>query len=350
MRSLSPKTRFAAFLLGLSLPFTAASTTVAEVVLKIHHFLGEDSVPHRALIEPWARRVEKQSQGRIKLEIYPAMELGGKASGLVEQAQTGVVDIVWTAAAYTPGRFPRSEVFSLPLVHSGDPVATNLAIRQLMDEELAADYPNLKPLLVHVHQGHAFHMGSRPVTNVDEFSGLTLRPPGRGIGSWTIEALGAETTKKRHPKLPKAMAEKKLDGALMSFNLAESMGVIEASSSHTLLGGNEFFGTSIFLFLMNEQRYRSLPQDLRLIIDRNSAEAFAREMGEVWLEAGNAGINAARRQGNTINGLQGEAAARAAGRLQLVVDRWINAREQKGVDSARLIGKARRAIDRHSGN
>lgn len=342
--------RIVAGLISLLLSMLTCTVNAEEIVLKVQHFLGEDSIPHNALIKPWAGRVEADSKGRIRVEIHPAMTLGGKADELVDQVQNGVVDIVWTAAAYTPRRFPHIEVFSLPLVHRGDPAATNLAIMELMQRELKTDFPGLHPLLVHVHQGHAFHMAGEPVASLEEFSRLTLRPPGRGIGSWTIEVLGAETTKKRHPKLPKAMAQGELDGALMSFNLAQSMGVIDASKSHTLLGDNEFFGTSLFLFLMNEARYRSLPADLRQVIDGNSGQAFAREMGDIWLKAGNAGIDAAKRRGNSINVLQGEEREKARLRLKNVTDLWLMEQKAQGIDDgARLIDQARRAIARHSG-
>jgi TRAP-type C4-dicarboxylate transport system substrate-binding protein len=350
MKSISnppPALRMAARLFAFFLLLQAPGVYAEEIVLRVQHFLGEDSIPQRALIEPWARRVETDSNGRIRVEIHPAMTLGGKADELVDQVTTGVVDVVWTAAAYTPGRFPRTEVFSLPLVYSGNPAATNLAIMALIEGELVRDFPGMHPLLVHVHQGHAFHLSGRPVATTAEFAGLTLRPPGRGIGSWTIEALGAETTKKRHPKLPKAMAKGDLDGALMSFNLAQSMGVIEVSKSHTLLG-NEFFGTSLFLFLMNEARYRSLPDDLRRVIDTNSGPAFAREMGDIWLQAGNAGIAAAEKLGNRINVLQGVELEKARMLLQSVVDLWLRERQGEGIDGARLIDKARREIARHS--
>jgi len=315
------------------------------ITLRIHHFLGAESLPHTSLIEPWARRVEKASENRIKVEIHPAMTLGGKADELVDQVQSGAVDIVWTAAAYTPGRFPRSEVFTLPLIHSGDPAVTNLAIRELLGNELKDDFPGLRPLLVHVDQGNAFHLSSRPVTDLASFSGLTLRPPGRGVGSWTIEALGAENTKKRHPKLPKAMADGDLDGALMSFNLAESMGVIEASKSHTLLGDGELFGTNLFLFLMNEKRYRSLPEDLRRVIDENSGRDFARAIGQAWLQAGNAGIAIAEKRGNGIHRLHGAERDKARERLTRVSDLWLQELRQQGMDGGPLLGKARQTMD-----
>ena len=41
------------------------------------------------------------------------MKLGGKAAELITQVETHKVDIIFTLAGYTPGRFPRLEVFEL---------------------------------------------------------------------------------------------------------------------------------------------------------------------------------------------------------------------------------------------
>ncbi len=327
---------------GLMVPVTAA-----ELTLRVQHFLGEESIPHRALIEPWARRIEQDSGGRIRVEIHAAMGLGGKARDLVDQVQEGAVDIVWTAAAYTPGRFPRTEVFSLPLVHRGDAEVTNLAIRDVMDTELYPDFEGLYPLLVHVDQGHAFHFAAREVTRLGDFAGLTLRPPGRGIGVRTVEALGAEPAKKRHPKLPRALANGDLDGALMSFKLAQSMGVIEAVKSHTLIEGEGFFGTSIFLFLMNQDRFDALPEDLRALIESNSGADLAREMGQVWQEEGDAALALAQGLGHSIHRLAGEEAEQVRQALRAVLSAWLVERERDQIDGVRLIRRARRAIARH---
>ena len=325
----------------------ATQGVAAELTLKVHHFLGEESLPHKMLIEPWAERIESASNGRIEVEIHPAMTLGGRAPDLVKQVQNGTVDIIWTAAAYTPGRFPRAEVFTLPMVHKGDPAATNLAIIDTLDQELSPDFEGLHPLLIHVHSGHALHMGKQPIKRMGDFSGLIIRPPGRGVGSWTIKALGADTTKKRHPKLPKALKNNLLDGALMSFQLAQKMGVAEAANSHTLLDEDEYFGTSLYLFLMNKARYDSLPEDLRSVIDQSSGRPLAKEIGGIWREAGTSALEAARKRGSRIDVLKGEELQSARQALQEVLSRWVKTVDNKQINGLRLIKKARQAIEHH---
>src|SRR3546814_13610347 len=73
--------------LGLSLP--AAAQTVE---LKIQHFLPAGAPSQTSLIEPWAKAVEQQSQGRIKSHLFPAMQLGGKPPELSDQVREGRSD------------------------------------------------------------------------------------------------------------------------------------------------------------------------------------------------------------------------------------------------------------------
>ena len=108
-----------------------AGTTLAsalEFTFKLHHLLPATSPAQKNMLEPWAKQVEENSGGRVKIEIYPAMSLGGTPPELVQQARDGVVDIIWTVNGYTPGQFPRTEVYELPGVFLNDIKATNLAM------------------------------------------------------------------------------------------------------------------------------------------------------------------------------------------------------------------------------
>ena len=143
----------------------------ADFTFTIHHFLSPKAPAQTKLIEPWAQRIEEQSNGRIAFEIFPSMSLGGKPPELYKQVRDGTADIVWTLPGYTPGVFPRLEVFELPTVHRGSAEATTQAIQDLLPN-IEADLQNVKPLLVHVHAGNALHLVSQDVTGLDAVQGL----------------------------------------------------------------------------------------------------------------------------------------------------------------------------------
>lgn len=330
----------------LPLLFSAPSSAEDGIItLRIHHFLGPKSATHARMIVPWARRIEKRMGGRVRFEIYPSMTLGGKPPQLINQARDGIVDIVWTLAGYTAGRFPRTEVFELPTVHEGDPVATNLAIRDMYEAELAQEYEGLHPLLIHVHQGQAFHMRTRLIKRLEDLKGLKLRTPNRS-GGWMIEALGAAPVGMPVPKVPLALSRGVVDGALLPFEVTLPLRVHEMVKSHMEFPGGVRFGTAVFLFVMNKSSYESLPNELRVMIDAESGENFAREMGKLWLAEEDKGRRAALERGNPVSVLSAAETARFREAMKPVLARWL---KEIGTPGLGLIKQARAAIARHSG-
>ncbi|HVU39678.1 MAG TPA: C4-dicarboxylate ABC transporter substrate-binding protein, partial [Xanthobacteraceae bacterium] len=72
-----------------------ANAAQPSVTLKLHHAFSSVSCLHANFLVPWARRVEEQSAGRIRIDIYPSLALGGQPAELFDQARDRVVDLVW---------------------------------------------------------------------------------------------------------------------------------------------------------------------------------------------------------------------------------------------------------------
>ena len=94
----------AACLLAAGVLLAFANGAGAEpITLRVHTFNSPKAIANRLFLKPWAAQVEERSQGRIDVEVYPSMQLGGKPSELYGQARDGVVDIIWTLPGYTRG-------------------------------------------------------------------------------------------------------------------------------------------------------------------------------------------------------------------------------------------------------
>lgn len=228
-----------------------------EVTLDMHHFLSPKAPPQTLLMEPWAKRVEEQSNGRIAIDIYPDMSLGGRPQELYESVVEGDVDIIWTLAGYTPARFPNAEVFELPFVHQSDAVATNLAIQDLFDEYLTEDFSEVHPLLVHVHAGQAFYTANGAIRSLEDLKGQRLRTPSRPI-SWMLEAMGAESIGMPLPALPLALDKDIVDGAMIPYEIFPAMRFNKPITAITVGQNETRFGTAVFVFAMNKQVYHRL--------------------------------------------------------------------------------------------
>lgn len=317
-----------------------------DFTFSIHHFLSPKAPAQTALLEPWVASVEEASGGRIAFEIFPAMSLGGAPPELYSQVRDGVADLVWTLPGYTPGTFPRTEVFELPNVHIGDARATNLAIQDMMDD-IAADFEDVHPILVHVHAGNALHLANGDVASAADFQGLKVRSPSR-TGAWVLEALGAEPVGMPVPALPQALSKNTVDAGLVPFEVAIPLGLSELTSSSVELDQGARFGTSTFLFAMNKDAYESLPGDLQQVIDDHSGMALATEIGAAWNGIEPIGKQMALDAGNSVVALSPEASAEFAEPFEAVARRWVEEANGLGIDGAALLEKARAAVASHS--
>ncbi len=117
-----------------------AEIVAQEVTLRVHTFMPPVANPAKHFLLPWAEKVGKESNGRIKVQVFPAMQLGGNPAQLMQQVRDGVVDIIWTLPGFTPGVMVKDEAFELPFLHR-DTRSSVLALQdftaQHMQKELA---------------------------------------------------------------------------------------------------------------------------------------------------------------------------------------------------------------------
>jgi len=99
-------------LLSLSFILAATFAGAAEYELKLHHFYSPNEPAQTKMLEPWARNVEKLSNGKVKILIVPGMRLGGSPADLADQAKKGrIADLVWSVNGVSGKDFLRTEVF-----------------------------------------------------------------------------------------------------------------------------------------------------------------------------------------------------------------------------------------------
>ena len=318
----------------------AGTVMAQEITLKLHQFLSAKAPAQTQMLEPWAKRVEENSGGKVKIEIYPAMTLGGRPPELVQQVRDGVVDLVWTVNGYTPGLFPRSEVFELPGVFVNDPAATNIAMRRMYDSDLAEEYQGLEVMFLHVHAGNGIHMTTKEVRSPADLAGAKMRIPTR-TGAWVIEALGAVPVAMPVPELPQALAKGVVDGAFIPWEIIPPLKIYEQTDFQIEGANAERFGTAVFQVSMNKATWDGLPDDVKQAFRDASGEDWLRELGSVWRASDDVGIGIAVDNGNTHIVLSDDETAAFREVMASVVDRWVGEVTGAGIDGAALVEKAR---------
>ena len=333
----------AAFVTG-PLAISSATAQTPMVTLKLHHFLPAQSNQHRDWFVPWAKKIEDESGGRIKVEIYPSMQLGGKPPQLFDQAKDGVVDIVWTLAGNTPGRFPRLEVFELPWVPSASAKKTSVALHQYYEKYSKDELKDVKVLAIFAHAKGNLYTKDKVVKLPDDIKGMKIRVPTRTIND-TLQLMGASPQGIPAPAVPEALAKGVVDGVMFPYEVVPSLKVDELTNRVSVFAGDRSLYTAVFLFLMNKAKYDALPDDLRKVIDANSGAALSAQVGgqfDGWDALGLAAIEKAKSPIHTIDGAD-LAAWKAA--TSPIIQTWIDARTKAGDNGAELVKAANDLIE-----
>lgn len=322
------------------------AATEPEVTLKLHHFLPPSSNTHANFLAPWAEKVEAASNGRIEIEIYPSMQLGGRPPQLIDQVRDGVVDLVWTLPSYTSGRFPIASVFELPFMVS-NAEATSQALSTFAERHLRAEFSSVHPLVFHVHDRGTLHLKDHRVTEIADMEGAKIRAPGRYVGE-ALKALGASPVFMPVPQVPEAVSRGVIDGAALPYEVADDLKIPDLVDSHTEVHGPRGLYTAVFLLAMNKQAYAELPPDLQDVIDVHSGRPTAKWAGQVWDQAERRARVNAIASGNQFDIIQDESYERWRAATQPVHAQWVEDMNARGLDGRKLLEDAKALVDKYT--
>jgi TRAP-type C4-dicarboxylate transport system substrate-binding protein len=313
--------------------------------LKVHHFLPPGSTTHAKLIVPWCAKVEAESSGRLKCQIFPSMQLGGTAPQLYDQVRDGVVDVVWTLPGYNAGRFPAMEVFELPFMIA-DAESASRAAWQFYEKHGRSEFREVRPLAVHVHDAGYLHTRDRPVRTLDDFRGMKLRAPTRQTNK-LLAALGASPVSMPVTALADAMNKGVLDGAVVPWEVVPAVKVHEVARFHTETDPNvPALYTAVFLLAMNPKTYDRLAPELKAVIDRNSGLELSTQAGRLWEQQKAPARKLAQDRGNTVIVVPAAELANWQRAAQPVLVEWIADMKRRQIDGDVLLADARALLAR----
>jgi TRAP-type C4-dicarboxylate transport system substrate-binding protein len=323
-----------------------APAPAQTVTLKLSHFVPPVAPPHATFLAPWAAKVEKESGGKLKIQIFPSMQLGGTPPQLIDQIKDGVVDIGWTVAGYTAGRFPKTEVMEVPFLHT-TALGTTLAVQDYFEKHLQDEYKDYHVLLLHVHGGALVH-ASKPILKLEDYRGLKIRTPNRG-GSVFLRAVGASAVGAPVPEVPQMLSKGVVDGALLPYEIANPLKVHELVKFHSEFAGPQpRIGTTVFVFAMNKKKYEGLPPDLKKVIDDNSRRRIAEMAGRNWDNIEKPGKDAAVKAGNQFPVMPVAEVDRVRAAVKPEIDKFLKELSAAGFDANALYAEAQALVNKYS--
>jgi TRAP-type C4-dicarboxylate transport system substrate-binding protein len=333
-------------IVGLSLinyEAQAAPSKDKPIELKFAHFLPPNHFLVTDGFVPWAKAVEERSGGRVKVTFYPAQSLC-KAKDDYDAMVTGVADIAWHSIAYTPGRFPLTEVFFLPYLGSMPAETANNVYQDLYKEfpEMRKEYSEIKVLWLHIGSSAGLLSAKKPIRRLEDLQKLLVRAVGPNAP--VAEALGATPVSMSAPDTYLAMEKGTVDAAfipteaLISFKLSEV-------TNYLTVGGESGFGP--YCTGMNLKVWNSLPPDIQKIIDEESAKASVLN-SRGWDLKEQAAIELMKRTpGKEVIYLSPKERDRWREKVQPLYDKWIAEREAKGLPAKQFFDETRRLFEKY---
>jgi TRAP-type C4-dicarboxylate transport system substrate-binding protein len=267
--------------------YLSADTARAQTIeLKVSHYLPPNHSIQRELTR-WADELATKSNGRLKISIFPAGQMG-PVPRQYDLARTGVADIAFVLHGALPGRFPLTEVAQLPYIFNrvqggaSKAITTAEASRILTElaPELGAEYEGTKPLYFIATPSLSLFFNKEAVREPAGMRGMRMRHNGP-IGAAMLESWGAVPAAIAPAELADALSKGTINGMLFNFEAAKSFQMAESIKSVTPVAAS----AATFALVMNAEKYKSLPDDLRKIIDDTTGASAARRVGAIYDEA-----------------------------------------------------------------
>ncbi len=288
----------------------------------------------------WANEVEKRTDGRVKINVYPGGTLT-KANQCYDGVVKGISDIGMSCFAYTRGRFPLMEAVDLPNGYPNGQVATHVATefyKRMKPEELS----DVKVLYIHAHGPGLLHT-KKPVRKLEDIKGMKIRST--GLSAKVAKALGGVPVAMPQPATYEALQKGVVEGTfapietLKGWKQAE---VIKYTTDCTGVG----YTTAMFV-VMNLNKWNSLPKNIQKIIEEVSKE-WVDVHGEVWDKGDAEGHDFTLSLGNEIIPLSEEENSRWVNAVQSIVDDYIKAVGEKNLPGDKAVAEVKKLTAEYS--
>lgn len=252
------------------LAISSSSVALAQtppLVMKIGSGTLNDSI--HEWMKLFAAEVDKTAGGRIKVEVYPASQLGSNAR-MVEQTQFGTIQGYCGAPEFMAGVDSRYQLLSAPGVFK-DFDHVNRVLRDPQFEKaffaLGAD-KGLKGIALMI-SGSATFATREPIRKLSDFEGKKIRVFAGRLQQAQMAALKASPVPMALGESLPALQSGTLDGVLGGIPVLTRLRFFGAAkylteTNHSLITG---------MTVINKAWFEKLPADLQGIVTKAAAKA-----------------------------------------------------------------------------
>jgi C4-dicarboxylate-binding protein DctP len=252
--------------LGLALCAFCTDAPAAEYVMKVAFTTPETdgiTIGSRA----FAKFVAEKTGGDLEVQVYPGGQMGSERE-MIEGVQMGILESAVPSTGLFANMEPNSIIFDIPYMFANLPVAYEVLDGPLGVKlrQIFLDKTGIR-ILAFTENGYRHYTNSvREVSRPSDLKGLKIRTMENPIHMDITRATGAIPTPLPFLETYTALAQKVVDGQENPISLIVAMRFCEAQKFMTL-DGHVYSPLAI---LINNDFYRSLPDNYRAIVDEGA--------------------------------------------------------------------------------
>ena len=264
--------------LGTLAGLATSDPALAQTVWKASdvHPLGYPTVE---AIQRMGKKLEAATNGRIKIQMYPSMQLGGEKE-MIEQAQVGALQIARISVGAMGPVVDDLNVFNLPFVFRDEAHMRKVIdgpIGQELLERVTASPQSRLVVLGWMDAGTRNVYANKPATKPADLKGMKIRMMGNPLFVETMNAMGGNGV---------AMGFNELFGALQT-------GVVDGAENNppTLLAQNHYTVSKVYsltghliipeIFVFSKRTWDTLSAEDQALVKKLSREAQL-EQRQLW--------------------------------------------------------------------
>ena len=308
----------AAFLL------TVLPANVQGEAIKLRYSLIWPSMhPLTKLAEEWAKDVEKATQGRIKVSMFPGNTLTPPMQAY-DNTVKGVVDIAASLLAYAPGRLPLSEVLQLPLGYKNGYQASKLA-NAYYKKFKPKEFDDVKVMFLH-GAAPGFIMTKKLVKSTDEIKGLRIKANAENTD--IVKNLGGAPVTMPVSETYDALSRGVIDGCLFPIEALQGFKIGEVVKTVLENYGMSYM-TSMYV-IMNKAKWNQFSPADQAAIEKINDE-YNEKIAKRWVELDNKAKEFATSKGVSFLTIPQKEQAETAEKMKPILENYVKMTKSKGL-------------------
>jgi TRAP-type C4-dicarboxylate transport system substrate-binding protein len=290
-----------------------------------------------------AKKIEEATNGRVKVTVFPAETLG-KATSAMDMAITGIADISWGYIGNFPGRFPVTDLLSLPMMGAVSAEHGSKVAMEMFNTtpEMQKEFSDVKVLFLHTISPHYVATTSQKVQSLEDLNGLRVRAiPGAPLKY--LQALGATPVNISMPETYEALEKGTADASCADWSGYAGFKLDDLLSYVV----EEPLYVNTFFLVMNQKKWDSLPPDVQEAIESVCGEAGSEFISQVWDEGNEISKEKTLAKGVEVIKLSDEERQRWTEAAPQVWDEYIKIVDSKGYDGQALVDKVKGLFEQY---